>query len=68
MISYGGNLKFVLVYRPGLDASPNELDGPLVELIVCVSLLASSIIVVSCSRFVVEALEHDTSDYSWYFD
>nr|XP_022341960.1 basement membrane-specific heparan sulfate proteoglycan core protein-like isoform X4 [Crassostrea virginica] len=33
VISYGGNLKFVLVYRPGLDASPNELDGPLVELI-----------------------------------
>lgn len=34
VISYGGYLKFVLVYRPGQDASPSELDGPLVELIV----------------------------------
>ncbi|XP_056009495.1 basement membrane-specific heparan sulfate proteoglycan core protein-like isoform X3 [Ostrea edulis] len=33
VISYGGYLKFVLVYRPGQDASPSELDGPLVELI-----------------------------------
>ncbi|XP_034337833.2 basement membrane-specific heparan sulfate proteoglycan core protein isoform X5 [Magallana gigas] len=33
VISYGGYLKFVLSYRPGLDASPSELDGPLVELI-----------------------------------
>ncbi|XP_061163155.1 basement membrane-specific heparan sulfate proteoglycan core protein-like [Saccostrea echinata] len=33
VVSYGGYLRFVLVYRPGQDASPSQLDGPLVEII-----------------------------------
>ena len=31
--SYGGNLRFVISYRPGLDTTPQDPSAPLVELI-----------------------------------